>query len=174
MNKSSKKFPKISGIGPFFELDGRHQRAVIAMIEEDLTDEELGKIVDRTARTVRNWKNDDLIIAAKEQYIKITAKRKYVPDAMKRLYYLMINAKSEMVQLQSAITILKISGMMSDNSTPELDKAKVRKANAEADIAEYKAKALSEAGASGVELVNKYLDKLDATANEEVGGNNES
>ena len=174
MKKSSKKFPKISGIGPFFELDGRRQRAVIAMIEEDLTDEELGKIVDRTARTVRNWKNDDLIIAAKEQYIKITAKRKYVPDAMKRLYYLMINAKSEMVQLQSAITILKMSGMMSDNSTPELDKAKVRKANAEADIAEYKVKVLSEAGASGVELVNKYLDKLDAATNEEVCGNNES
>ena len=143
MNKGSKKFPKISGIGPFFELDGRRQRAVIAMIEEDLTDEELGKIVDRTARTVRNWKNDDLIIAAKEQYIKITAKRKYVPDAMKRLYYLMINAKSEMVQLQSAITILKISGMMSDNSTPELDKAKVRKANAEADIARWRADELT-------------------------------
>ena len=142
MKKSSKKFPKISGIGPFFELDGRRQRAVIAMIEEDLTDEELGKIVDRTARTVRNWKNDDLIIAAKEQYIKITAKRKYVPDAMKRLYY-MINAKSEMVQLQSAITILKMSGMMSDNSTPELDKAKVRKANAEADIARWRADELT-------------------------------
>lgn len=143
MKKGSKKFPKISGIGPFFELDGRRQRAVMAMIEEDLTDEELGKIVDRTARTVRNWKNDDLIIAAKEQYIKITAKRKYVPDAMKHLYYLMINANSEMVQLQSAITILKMSGMMSDNSTPELDKAKVRKANAEADIARWKADELT-------------------------------
>lgn len=56
----------------------------------------------------------------------------------------------------------------------KLAKAKSRKTNAEADIAEYKAKALSEAGASGVELVNKYLDKLDAAANEEVGGNNES
>ena len=113
------------------------------MTEEDLTDEELGKIVDRTARTVRNWKNDDLIIAAKEQYIKMTVKRKYVPDAIKRLYYLMINANSEIVQLQSAITILKMSGMMSDNSTPELDNAKVRKANAEADIARWKADELT-------------------------------
>lgn len=32
--------------------------------------------------------------------------------------------------------------MLSDNSTPELDKAKIRKANAEADIAEQKAKLL--------------------------------
>ncbi len=139
MKNSSKKFPKVSGIGPFFELDGRRQKAVVAMIEDDLTDEELGKIVGRSARTIRNWKNDDLIIAAKEQYLKITAKRKYVPDAMKRLYYLMTNAKSEMVQMQSAVTILKISGIMSDNSTPELDKAKVRRANAEAKIAEWKA-----------------------------------
>lgn len=168
MKKYSKKFPKLSGIGPFFELDGRRQKAVIAMIEEDLTDEELGKIVDRTARTVRNWKNDDLIIAAKEQYIKITARRKYVPDAIKRLYHLMINAKSEMVQLQSATTILKMSGMISDNSTPELDKAKIRKANAEADIAEYKAQVLKDSGSSGVELLNEYLDKLDALAEKEV------
>lgn len=160
MKNSSKKFPKISGIGPFFELDGRRQKAVVAMIEDDLTDEELGKIVGRSARTIRNWKNDDLIIAAKEQYIKITAKRKYVPDAMKRLYYLMINAKSEMVQMQSAVTILKISGIMSDNSTPELDKAKVRKANAEAKIAEWKAG----------ELIgtNKAADKT--TLVDDIGG----
>ena len=48
-----------------------------------------------------------------------------------------------MVRLQTAITILKMSGMMSDNSTPELDKAKVRKANAEADIVEWKADELT-------------------------------
>ena len=47
-----------------------------------------------------------------------------------------------MVQLQAANSILKLSGMLSDNSTPELDKAKIRKANAEADIAEQKAKLL--------------------------------
>lgn len=138
------------------------------MIDEDLTDEELGKIVDRTARTIRNWKNDDSIIAAKEQYIKLTARRKYVPDAIKHLYHLMINAKSEMAQLQSATTLLRMSGMVSDNSTPELDKAKIRKANAEADIAEYKAQVLKDSGSSGVELLNEYLDKLDALADKEV------
>lgn len=46
MKKSSKKFPKISGIGLFFELDGRRKKAVIAMIEEDLTNEELGSIAE--------------------------------------------------------------------------------------------------------------------------------
>ncbi len=49
-----------------------------------------------------------------------------------------------MVQLQAANSILKLSGMLSDNSTPELDKAKIRKANAEADIAERKAEQLND------------------------------
>ena len=48
-----------------------------------------------------------------------------------------------MVKLQAATSVLKLSGMLSDNSTPELDKAKVRKANAEADMAEQKAQQLS-------------------------------
>ena len=54
----------------------------------------------------------------------------------------MLGAKSEMVQLQAANSILKLSGMLSDNGTPELDRAKIRKANAEASIVEWKAKEL--------------------------------
>ncbi|MYY77817.1 helix-turn-helix domain-containing protein [Lactobacillus salivarius] len=160
-------------LGPFFELDKRRQKAVILLFEDELIDEEIAKNVQRRRSTLDNWKNDDKFKAAQEQYKKLVVKKDFESKALRELVNL-LNAKSEMVRLKTAITILKMSGMMSDNSTPELDKAKVRKANAEADIAEYKAKALSEAGASGVELVNKYLDKLDATVNEEVGGNNES
>lgn len=137
------KFPKISGYGPFYELDGRKQTAVRAMIEQNLSDEELGKLVGKTSRTIRNWKHNDLIIAAKLQYQQEIAKSQYTPDAIKHLYYLMANAKSEMVQLQSATTLLKMAGMLSDNDTPELTRAKVRKANAEADIAERKAEQLT-------------------------------
>ena len=159
--------------GPFFELDKRRQKAVAMLFEDNLSDEEIAKSVNRSRQTLNKWKNDSKFKAAQEQYKSLVVKRDFESKALRELVDL-LDAKSEMVRLQTAITILKMSGMMSDNSTPELDKAKVRKANAEADIAEYKAKALSEAGASGVELVNKYLDKLDATANEEVGGNNES
>ncbi|WP_339326830.1 phBC6A51 family helix-turn-helix protein [Ligilactobacillus salivarius] len=173
MKKSSKKLDKIGQLGPFFELDKRRQKAVILLFEDELIDEEIAKNVQRRRSTLDNWKNDDKFKAAQEQYKKLVVKKDFESKALRELVNL-LNAKSEMVRLKTAITILKMSGMMSDNSTPELDKAKVRKANAEADIAEYKAKALSEAGASGVELVNKYLDKLDATVNEEVGGNNES
>lgn len=154
------KFPKISGKGPFFELDGRKQTAVKSMVEDDLTEEQIGKLVERTDRTIRNWKNDELFIAAKEQYLKITVKNTYVPKALNHLYYLMIHAKSEMVQMQSAITILKMGGQLSDNSTPELDKAKIRKANADARISEAKANVAERLGSEGDDKLDELIDKL--------------
>ena len=154
------KFPKISGKGPFFELDGRKQTAVKSMVEDDLTEEQIGKLVERTDRTIRNWKNDELFIAAKEQYLKITVKNTYVPKALNHLYYLMIHAKSEMVQMQSAITILKMGGQLSDNSTPELDKAKIRKANADARISEARAIVAERLGSEGDDKLDELMDKL--------------
>lgn len=161
------KFPKISGKGPFFELDGRKQTAVKSMVEDDLTEEQIGKLVERTDRTIRNWKNDELFIAAKEQYLKITVKNTYVPKALNHLYYLMIHAKSEMVQMQSAITILKMGGQLSDNSTPELDKAKIRKANADARVAEARAKAMEDNGQDMEQLLDKMMDTLTRESNKE-------
>ncbi len=154
------EFPKISGKGPFFELDGRKQTAIKSMVEDDLTEEQIGKLVERTDRTIRNWKNDELFIAAKEQYLKITVKNTYVPKALKRLYYLMIHAKSEMVQMQSAITILKMGGQLSDNSTPELDKARIRKANADARVAEARANVAERLGSEGDDKLDELMNKL--------------
>lgn len=142
MKKSSKKLDKIGQLGPFFELDKRRQKAVILLFEDELTDEEIGKKVQRRRSTLDNWKNDDKFKAAQEQYKKLVVKKDFESKALRELVNL-LNAKSEMVRLQTAITILKMSGMMSDNSTPELDKAKVRKANAEADIARWRADELT-------------------------------
>lgn len=50
----------------------------------------------------------------------------------------------------------------------KLAKARSRKTNAEANIAEFKAQILKESGSSGVELLNEYLDKLDSLAEKEV------
>ena len=167
MKKSSKKSDKSGQVGPFFELDKRRQKAVILLFEDELTDEEIAKKVQRRRSTLSNWKNDDKFKAAQEQYKNLVVKKDFESKALRKLVNL-LNAKSEMVRLQAAITILKMSGMISDNSTPELDKAKVRKANAEADIAEYKAQVLKNSGSSGVELLNEYLSKLDALADKEV------
>ena len=153
--------------GPFFELDKRRQKAIIMLFEGNLNDEEIAKSVNRSRQTLNKWKNDYKFKLAQEQYKSLVVKKDFESKALRELVNL-LNAKSEMVRLQTAITILKMSGMISDNSTPELDKAKIRKANAEADIAEYKAQILKDSGSSGVELLNEYLDKLDALADKEV------
>ena len=70
--------------------------------------------------------------------IKTGLKRQALQTTVK-----LLNANSEMVRLQAATTLLKMAGMLSDNDTPELTRAKVRKANAEADIAERKAEQLT-------------------------------
>ena len=137
------------------------------LFEGNLNDEEIAKSVNRSRQTLNKWKNDYKFKLAQEQYKSLVVKKDFESKALRELVNL-LNAKSEMVRLQTAITILKMSGMISDNSTPELDKAKIRKANAEADIAEYKAQILKDSGSSGVELLNEYLDKLDTLADKEV------
>ena len=137
------------------------------LFEGNLNDEEIAKSVNRSRQTLNKWKNDYKFKLAQEQYKSLVVKKDFESKALRELVNL-LNAKSEMVRLQTAVTILKMSGMISDNSTPELDKAKIRKANAEADIAEYKAQVLKDSGSSGVELLNEYLDKLDTLAEKEV------
>ncbi len=138
-----KKVDKIGQSGPFFQLDKRRRKAVKLLFEDELTDEEIAKAVQRRRSTLDNWKHDELFRAAQQQYNHLVVKKDFESKALKKLVDL-LEAKSEMVQLQSANSILKLSGMLSDNSTPELDQAKIRKANAEADMAEQKATMLKD------------------------------
>ena len=55
---------------------------------------------------------------------------------------------------------MKLSGMLSENSTPELDKARIRKANADARVAEARAKAMEDNGADMELLLDKMLDTV--------------
>lgn len=163
----TRKLNNIGQSGPFFELDERRRKAVILLFEDKLTDEEIAKNVQRRRSTLSNWKKDPKFKAAQEHYKQLIVKDKYESKALKRLIEL-IDAKSEMVQLQAVTTILKMAGRLSENSTPELDEAKVRKAKAEADIAEFKAQTLINSGAEGVDLISKYLDKLDNVSSKEL------
>lgn len=132
-----KKVDKIGQTGPFYQLDKRRRKAVKLLFEDELTDEEIAKSVQRRRSTLDNWKNDELFKAAQRQYSRLIIRKSYESNAIRKLNKL-LDAKSEMVQLQAANSILKLSGMLAENSTPELDKAKARKANAEADITEWK------------------------------------
>lgn len=160
------KASKTGQDGPFYKLDKRRQKAVMLLFEDELTDEEIAKSVQRSRSTLSNWKNEELFKAAQKQYRSLVVKNDYESKALKKLKEL-LEAKSEMVQLQSATTILKMAGMLSDNDTPELTRAKVRKANADARVAEARAKSLEENGADVEVLINKMLTTIERKDSEE-------
>ena len=154
-----KKVDKIGQSGPFFKLDKRRRKAVKLLFEDELSDEEIAKAVQRRRSTLDNWKHDELFRAAQQQYNQLVVKKDFESRALRRLVKL-LDAKSEMVQLQAANSILKLSGMLSDNSTPELDQAKIRKANADARVAEARAKSMEDNGADMELLLDKMLNTV--------------
>lgn len=144
-----KRMPKTAGLRGYYSLPKRQQNAIKLMFAGDLSDEEIGKKVGRKPRTIREWKNDPRFIAGQREYNYIAVKD-YIPEAITTLHDIMINSKYEMARITAANAILKLSGMLSDNSTPELDKAHIRKANAEADIAEQKAELFKHSESTGI------------------------
>ncbi|WP_282801143.1 phBC6A51 family helix-turn-helix protein [Secundilactobacillus kimchicus] len=128
--------------GAFSQLDKRRQDAVVLLFEDELTDEQIAKSVNRSRTTIAKWKNDPKFIQAQAEYRHI-AMDSYVPDAIKQLHKLAIQAKSEMVQLQAANAILAMAEFGSAETNVDLQKQQTRKAKAEADVAEYKAKLLT-------------------------------
>lgn len=155
------KLDKTGQLGPFYQLDKRRRKAVRLLFEDELTDEQIAKAVQRRRSTLDNWKNDALFKAAQQQYNQLVVKKNYESRALRRLVKL-LEAKSEMVQLQAANSILKLSSMLSDNSTPELDKARIRKANADARVAEARAKAMEDNGQDMELLLDKLMDKVES------------
>ena len=123
----------------FESLDALKQKAIILLFEGNMTDEQIAKEVHRGRTTIVKWKKDETFVKAQQEYNHIVLD-KYVPDAVKQLGALSAKAKSEMVRLQATTTILSMTGFGSTERSPELEMAQVRKSNAEADIAEAKAK----------------------------------
>lgn len=154
-----KKSNKIEHLDDFDKLDKKRKKAVVMQFEGAYTDEEIAKNVGRTRSTITLWKKEQWFKKAFNAYANKLIKNKYRSKAMNTVFEL-LNAKSEMVRLQAASTIFKLSGMLSDNSTPELDRARIRKANADARVAEAKAKAMEENGQDMEQLLDKMLDTV--------------
>lgn len=125
--------------GVFAKMDANHKKAVILLFEDELTDEQIAKEVHRSRTTLAKWKKDKDFQEAEREYRSL-AIDSYVPDAIKQIHKLATGAKSEMVRLQSSTTILNMAGYSADGDSPEMAKQSVRKAKAEADLAEAKAK----------------------------------
>lgn len=125
----------------FSKLDKVRQKAIIMLFEDELTDEEIAKNVHRSRATLGKWKNDPLFKQAQQEYA-ISVLDTALPDSVRELMKLIKHSKSDMVKLQAIQTVFKHAGLFSDNGTPELDAARIRKANADADLTEAKVRAL--------------------------------
>ena len=125
----------------------------------NLTNDEIAKNLKVSEPTIRRWKEHPVFVQTLFNY-SLDQIKEAVPPAVKSLILLATSAKSEMVRLQAIQVIFKYSRLISDNSTPELDKARVRKANADARVAEARAKAMESNGADIELLLDKMMDKL--------------
>lgn len=152
---------------PFSRLTKAQQTLVMLDFEGGHSNKEIApKIGLKNETTVSHWRKRSWYEPAFNAYASKAIKGKYKSLALRTLIDL-LNAKSEMVQLQSATTILKMAGMLSDNDTPELTQAKVRKANADARVAEARAKAMEDNGADVEVLIDKMLTTIERKDSEE-------
>lgn len=145
---------------PFSRLTKAQQTLVMLDFEGGHSNKEIApKIGLKNETTVSHWRKRSWYEPAFNAYASKAIKGKYKSLALRTLIDL-LNAKSEMVQLQSATTILKMAGMLSDNDTPELTRAKVRKANADARVAEARAKSMEDNGQDVVTALDAIMNKL--------------
>lgn len=150
---------KIGKDSAFDRLTKKKKIAVIRLFE-GATLKSISQEIDCHINTIENWKNNEEFQQARIDY-SIYALNHLLPDAVASLSQLINHSKTPaMVKLQAIQTVLKHANLLSDNSTPELDKAKIRKANADARVAEARAKAMEDNGADVELLLDKMMDTL--------------
>lgn len=152
------KLVKLGKNTAFDKLTWQRKLAVIRLFEGK-TLKEVSQEVHCHINTVENWKSMPQFQQARTEY-SIYALNNLLPDAISELSNLITDGKSEMVRLQAIQTVMKHANLLSDNSTPELDQAKIRKANADARVAEARAKAMEDNGQDMETLLDKMLDTI--------------
>lgn len=125
--------------GAFEQLDKRRQKAIVMLFEDELSDEQIAKAVNRSRTTLSTWKKEEVFQQAMQEYRHIVVDD-FVPDAIKELKKLVLSSKSDMVKFQSVMAVLNLSGYGTIEENPEITQAKIRKLSAEADVAEIQAK----------------------------------
>ena len=161
---------KMSVSGAFDKLSKKRKDAVRLVFEHNLTNGEIAKKIGVGESTIRRWKKDPAFIHALHDY-SLNKLNNALPLAIQQAYELLENPKtSAMVKFQLIQMLFKYANLLSDNSTPELDKARIRKANADARVAEAKAKAMEDNGQDMEQLVDKMLDTL-TKEDKKNGGN---
>ncbi|MGN1271823.1 MAG: helix-turn-helix domain-containing protein [Lactobacillus sp.] len=163
-----KSIVKVGKDSAFDRLTKKKKIAVIRLFE-GATLKSISQEIDCHINTIENWKNNEEFQQARIDY-SIYALNHLLPDAVASLSQLINHSKTPaMVKLQAIQTVLKHANLLSDNSTPELDKARIRKANADARVAEARAKAMEDNGQDMEQLLDKMLDTL--TKEDKKNGN---
>lgn len=161
---------KMSVSGAFDKLSKKRKDAVRLVFEHNLTNVEIAQKIGVSESTIRRWKKDPAFIHALHDY-SLNKLNNALPLAIQQSYELLENPKtSAMVKFQLIQMLFKYANLLSDNSTLELDKAKIRKANADARVAEARAKAMEDNGQDMEQLLDKMLDTL--TKEDKKSGNN--
>lgn len=154
-----KSIVKVGKDSAFDRLTKKKKIAVIRLFE-GATLKSISQEIDCHINTIENWKNNEEFQQARIDY-SIYALNHLLPDAVASLSQLINHSKTPaMVKLQAIQTVLKHANLLSDNSIPELDKARIRKANADARVAEARAKAMEDNGADVELLLDKMMDTL--------------
>ncbi|WP_230479738.1 phBC6A51 family helix-turn-helix protein [Lactobacillus helveticus] len=146
--------------GAFQKLNKKRQKAVEMIFEHRFTNVEIGAEVGVDEKTIRRWKKDPEFIRGLHDY-SLNKLNSALPLAVQQSYELLENPKtSAMVKFQLIQMLFKYANLLSDNSTPELDKAKIRKANADARVAEARANVAERLGSEGDDKLDELMDKL--------------
>lgn len=135
----------------FNKLPTKQRKAIIAMVESSKSLDQIQNDVHVSRTTFYNWRHrEDFINALKEysQYSLGQASAK----AVRRLIGFIDN-KNPYLAMQAALAVINLSNVGSVEGNSDLDEARARKANAEADIAEYKAGMVTGKGQSNEHTV---------------------
>lgn len=146
--------------GAFQKLNKKRQKAVEMVFEHRFTNVEIGNEIGVDEKTIRRWKKNPDFIRGLHDY-SISKLNNALPLAIQQAYELLENPNtSAMVKFQLIQMLFKYANLLSDNSTPELDKARIRKANADARVAEARAKAMEDNGQDIAVALDQIMTKI--------------
>lgn len=162
------KLGKLGQNATFWKLSEPQQTA-IRQLFSGKTIKTVAQNIGVDRNTIGNWKNNKNFQVAQTEYA-ISMVFPLLNDAVQQTSKMLSSNKTPaMVKFQIIQMLFKYAHLLSDNSTPELDQAKIRKANADARVAEARAKAMEDNGQDMELLLDKMLNTL--TKEDEKNGN---
>lgn len=128
------KSDKIRQLTTFYSLPKKQQKTIMLLFSGKMNQGEIANNVGISRTTISAWKQKEIFRQAQDEYNRFML-RDLTSEAIMTMREL-LDARSEMVRFSAAKDILDRS----------MNDAQIRKAEAEADIAESKAKMVSDEG----------------------------